>query len=731
MPSKLHTLHMIVCSCAVFFHFASAQTGTVKGTVTDAATGEPLVGANVLLLETQLGAATDYRGEFSIINVPVGAQSLEASMIGYEPVKKTVFIEHGRTNIFDFALSVTVISQPGVVVSAERLIEKTSVSAQSMDGPKLLKVHGVLEDPMRSVLAMPGFSSGGEFATWLCVRGGAPNENLWLLDWVPVYWPYHFGGMKSVFNTEMIEHLELYTGGFPPKYGDKLSSVINITSREGSHERIKGKGLLSLINALALVEGPLTSKGSYIISARRSYYDLVLSAEPGTTIPSFYDAQARFSYELAPGQDLHFSTLISSEKARVEFEDPEPGQPRLIEDYYLVTSSSAEWNWLVNPKLYSMCAVIFQSANLQMGMNQWWVHTMVYEPGIREDLTWEMAHAHTLKAGFELRAPMVDWESFFPLNAADIGAWTDTTLQGSRQAIKDDLYLGGVYVQDSWDITSRFSTNFGVRYDNNSLTKKATVSPRASFRLDVDMLTTLRAAYGYYYQIQEIHEMAENPDLNAKLAKHYILGFERMVTPDVRSWIEAYYKDYEHLPTVDTTGHYTSEGNGYARGIEFFVQKKGEPLSGWLSYSLSWAQRKEYLDDSVRWFDYDQRHIVSATIDYTFAETWYLGLQWRFATGKPYTPVVLGVRDTLGNWRPVNGEKNSERLSDFHRLDISLNKEFSWLGVKPVVFIKILNAYNRKNLIGYTYSFEEDGAPIPEPYYGISIIPAIGFSVEF
>ncbi|KPK67743.1 hypothetical protein AMJ87_12905 [candidate division WOR_3 bacterium SM23_60] len=728
---KVQSLCRIVCTCAALFIFAVAQTGTATGVVTDAETAEPLVGANVILLETQWGAATDLRGEFSITGLQTGTYVLEASMIGYESVRQNVFIEHNDTSTIDFQLTVTVLSQPDVVVSAERLIEKTSVSAQSMDRPKLLKVHGVLEDPVRSVLAMPGFSSGGEFATWLCVRGGSPNENLWLLDWVPVYWPYHFGGMKSVFNTEMIEHLELYSGGFPPKYGDKLSSVINITSREGSHERTQGKGLVSLINALALVEGPLTPRGSYIVSVRRSYYDLVLGAEPNTTIPSFYDMQTRLSYELAQEHDLYFSTLISGENARVEFEDPAPGQPGSIEDYYFVTSSSAEWNWLVTPKLYSMCAIIFQSANLQMEMNQWWLHTRVYEPGIREDLTWEMTHTHTLKTGFELRAPIVDWESFIPLNAADVGTWADTTLQGSRRAIKDDLYLGGMYVQDSWDITPRLSTNFGVRYDNNSLTKRASISPRASFRFDVDVVTALRAAHGYYYQIQEIHEMAENSNLDAKLARHYILGFERMVTPDVRSWIEVYYKDYEQLPTVDTNGHYTNEGYGYARGIEFFVQKKGEPLSGWVSYSLSWAQRKEYLDDSVNWFDYDQRHIVSATIDYSFADSWYLGLQWRFATGKPYTPIILGIRDTLGNWRPVNGEKNSERLSDFHRLDVSLNKEFSWLGMKPVVFIKLLNAYNRKNLIGYTYSFGADGTPIPEPYYGISIIPAIGFSVEF
>ncbi len=716
----------------VFFsHFIFAQTGFVEGVVRDKKTGENLVGANIVVLGIQLGTAANHNGYFSIENIPVGAQRVQASMIGYETVTKEISVEAEQTIDVEFLLEETVISQPGVVVSAERFIEKTSVSAQSMDGHKLIKVHGVIEDPMHSLLAMPGFSTGEEFATWLCVRGGAPNENLWLLDWVPVYWPYHFGGMKSVFNSEMIEHLELYTGGFPPKFGDKLSSVINITTRDGARDRSKGKCLLSLINALGLFEGPLTQKGSYIISARRSYYDLVLSAKEGFTIPSFYDVQAKIAYELAAEQKLYVSTLVSSERARVEFEDPEPGQPRLIEDYYFVTSSSAEWKWLINPRLYSMLAVIFQSADLQMGMNQWWVHSKIYEPGLREDMTWEATHAHTIKAGFELRAPIVDWSSFIPLNASDINAWTDTTLQGSRQAIKDDLYLGSVYLQDSWDITPAFATNFGLRYDNNSLTKKGTISPRLSFKHDLDVATAVRTAFGYYYQIHELVEMLENQNLDAKLAKHYILGFERMITHDIRSWVEVYYKDYSRLPTVDTTGHYTNRGFGYARGIEFFIQKKGEPFSGWVSYSLSWAKRKEYLDEELRWYDYDQRHIVSVSLDYVFAKSWYLGLQWRYASGKPYTPVVRGIQDTLGNWIPIEGEKNSERIPSFHRLDVSLNKEFSLWGMRPVVFVKILNAYYRKNVHGYTYSYKADGKPVPEPYYGVPIIPTVGLSVSF
>lgn len=725
------TKNLIIIVFNFFLNLGYAQAGYVEGIVKDKKTNEYLVGANVVVLGTRLGAAADHNGCFFIDHIPEGTHQLEASMVGYKPVTKEIFIsEHTKVNII-FLLEETVISQPGVVVSAERLIEKTSVSAQSISGPKLRKIHGIAEDPMRSLLAIPGISAGEEFTSWLCVRGGAPNENLWLLDWVPVYWPFHFGGMKTVFNSEMIENVELYTGGFPPKFGDKLSSVINITTKEGSKERFTGKGNLSLINALGLIEGPITNKGSYIFSARRSYYDLVIRAKEGFIIPSFYDAQARIAYELSSGQRLYLSGLVSGERARVEFENPEPGQPKSLEDYYLVTCSSVEWRWLINPELYSMLALIFQSADLKIEMNQWWIDSKIREPGVREDLTWEMSQSHTLKAGFEIRCPYVDWKSFIPLDVADKSSWTDTTLQGARREIKDDLYLGSLYLQDGWDISQKFFTNVGLRYDNNSMTKKGTVSPRISLRYNFDIATAIRSAFGYYYQIHELEEMIENPNLDTKLAKHCILGFERMITHEFRSWIEVYLKDYDRLATVDTLGHYTSDGFGYARGIEFFIQKKGEPFSGWISYALSWAQRKEYMDEELGWFEYDQRHMVSLSLDYEFGRTWWLGLNWRYASGKPYTPVVQGVQDTLGYWIPIQGEKNSERLPGYHRLDVSLNKEFSLWGFKPVVYVTILNAYYRKNVQGYSYGYEENGTPIPKPYYGVPIIPAIGFSVRF
>jgi hypothetical protein len=712
-----------------FFGLLNAHNGSVEGIVKDKKTDEYLVGAHVAVIGTHLGDATDHTGYFIITNIPPGTYHVQASMVGYEPVIHEIVISSSAAVPVLFLLEETIIAQSEVIVTAEKLVEKTSVSAQTIDGLKLRGFHGLVEDPLQTLPTFPGISSATEFSTWLCVRGGAPNENLWLLDWVPMYWPFHFGGMKSSFNSEMIDNVELYTGGFPAKFGDKLSSVVNITSRDGAGDAWRGKALMSLINAMALIEGPITEKSSYILSARRSYYDLVIHRE-GFTIPSFYDIQAKIKYELTPDHTMYVSGLLSGERALVEFEDPDD-YPKRIQDRYIVATSSIEWKWFVNRNLYSALTVTFQTADMEFEMDQWWIDGKVHEPGVREDLTWKPNDAHTLKTGIEIRHPRVNWKTFIPLDPFYENAWTDSSVQGSRRDTHGHYWMSAFYVQDEWDIMPSLNTNIGVRYDYNNINKIEPVSPRISARYEFDVVTALRSAFGYYYQMPTVDELGENPNLNVMGAIHYILGLERVLTPDIKGWIEVYQKDYFNLITYDASGHYSNDGFGYARGTELFLQKKGTAFSGWVSYALSWARRKEYGDESETWFEYDQRHLISIVIDYGFAKTWRFGMKWRYSSGSPYTPVLQGIQDTLGNWIPVNGEPKSARYPDYHRLDVSLHKEFLLGGLKSYVYVEILNAYFRKNVQGYTVSYRDDGAPIQEPYYGLPIIPTIGISVNF
>ena len=704
--------------------------GTVSGYVHNKKTEEPLVGVNVVILGTELGACTDQRGFFNIHNIPEGEYEIEATMIGYQGERKRVSVVAGRKVEVSFRIAERPISLSPVVVTAERLIEKTSVSAQSLGGDQLIDLQGIVEDPLRSLQSLPGISGGEEFTSWLCVRGGAPKENLWLLDWVPVYWPFHFGGMKSVFNAEMVDKIELYTGGFPPKYGNALSSVVNVSTRDGSMRRLKGKVNLSLINALGLLEIPLMVNSSCIVSGRRSYYDLVLRNEEDFVIPSFYDLQTKIRYDLSESQKLYLSGLLSGEEMEVEFEDPEPGQPTKLVDQYTVSTSSLEWKWLINPRVYSMLAFIFQTADVRFEMDRWWMDGLAIEPGIREDLTIQVGDVHEFKTGFEIRRPDLDWVSFIPIVMTQ-EAWTDTNIQAYKRVAKGAYWFGGGYIQDSWDILPGLVATFGLRVDYLNYTDKWDFSPRFSVKYDLDLLTSVRAAWGHYHQIPELEELIENSHLDTRLSKHYIIGLERRISEPIRSWIEVYEKRYDNLVSVDSSGHYENNGYGFARGVEFFIQKKTGPLSGWISYALSWAKRKEYLDEEELWFDYDQRHHINVVFDYNLGKGWKIGGKWRLVTGRPYTPVIAGVQDTSGNWIAIYGETKSERNPIYHRLDLKLDKDFSFLGTESSIYVEVLNAYYRKNVQGYTYTFTPDGEPIPDPYYGLPILPSVGLSVQF
>lgn len=708
----------------------AGEDGSIVGRVTDAGTGDPLAGANVVLVGTREGAAAGSDGEYTITEIAAGTYLVRATVIGYEPGETEVTVEPDGSHRLDFALVEAAIPLPEIVVRAERLADPTSVSAQALSGEELRGIHGLLEDPIRSLHTLPGISTGEEFAAWLCVRGGSPYENLYLLDLAPMHWPWHFGGMKSLFNSDMVEKIELLTGGFPAKYGDKLSSVVNITTREGSRDRLRGRATVSLINGTALAEGPLTSSGSWICSARRSYYDLVLRGED-YAIPSFYDIQAKTTYELSPEQKLSVSGLYSGEDVEVEFEDPEPGEPRSLSDHYRVSTLSAQWKYLVTPRLYSLLSFVAQDIDVKIGLDRWWIDGEALDYGVREDLTYGLGAAHEVEAGVEYRPVRIDWTSFLPVDPRE-EAWTDSLSQALRREIKGNTWIGGAYVQDSWEVGPRAAVTAGLRYDYLRYTKRGDLSPRLAVRYDLGPCTALRSAWGRYRQTPELTEITENRELESKLATHAILGVEHRFGDDWRGWVEVYEKDYSSLIAVDSLGHHSNGGSGFARGIECFLQKKRGTLSGWLSYSLSLAKRKEYLDTEEHYFDYDQRHLFTILGEKDLGRGWRLAGTWRYATGRPYTRVVGALRDpTTGVWIPIDGERNSARYPAYHRLDLKMSKTFSFRAFDLDLYLEVLNAYNRKNLMGYAYTYTEGGEPVADPYYGLPILPAMGITLDF
>ncbi len=714
------------------------ETGSVYGSVTDEETGVTLPGANLLVDKTGMGDATDDNGYYIIENVPVGSQKIIVRMMGYKTDTFDTEVYKDRAIPLNLVLEEKAIPLPGVVISGERLVERSSVSDHVLEEEDLILREGHMQDPIRVLPTLPGITSMGDLFSsgHLYIRGGNPDENLFLLDWTPVDWPWHFGGMKSVFNSYVIEDIELQTGGFPAKYGNALSSVFNITTREGNREKFSGIASFGFINMQGLLEGPITSKGFFLFSVRRSYIDLILRENASFPVPYFWDGNFKSGYEPNPANKIYLSGLTSYESIDFVADESEKGMPTRIYDEGKLNTQTLEWKSIINENLYSVCALTREKTvfKYEIGKNaNSDIDALAY--GFIEDLTCNINHSHTVKTGINLDLGLYDMKQDIPIDLVDFEADPDDpTTQTTIYEVKDTTWSASYYIQDSWRFTDRISITGGIRFDYWNLNEIFDASPRFSLEYKLTPKTELRAATGSFSQHPGVGVAKKENTLDSKKAKHYILGLRHKFNKSLQGWVELYEKNYNDLITVDTLENFSNDGTGYARGIEFFLKKDSKFFNGWLSYSLGLSRRKEFLDDIEYYADFDKRHMFSAVFDWEINKKYSLGIQFRYASGNPYTPVVAAVTDSSETfWIPVKGETNSQRYPAFHQLNLRFNSNYTLFGLETLLYFEIWNAYNRKNVMGYynEYGEEYENNFKVKPYYSLPILPAGGVEIRF
>jgi hypothetical protein len=718
------------------------ESGTLKGMVIDDSTQQPLKGVSIILIGTRLGTASDHSGYFKIKDIPAGTYKMIASMIGYKSDTTLVVISLQDTSELNIVLKSQAIDLPAVVVSAERLAEKSCVSDHSIERRSVLIREGQIQDPIRVIQTLPGVASLGDlFApSQIYVRGGGPEENLFLLDWTKVHWPWYFGGMKSVFNSEIIDRIELSTGGFPAKYGECLSSVLNVTTREGNREHFCGNLSLGLANTQIVLEGPITSRGFFLLSGRRSYLDLIMGEYEGFPVPGFYDFNFKLGYEPWSGQKVYLSGLMTNEKIDYYNPDPEPGIPTKLYDKGKLNTQSLEWKSIISQKLYSLSA--FTREEIRYDVDIGWTEKLdiwALDLGFREDLTWELSSKHEIKTGFELGYINLDLVETLPFSVHYYDPNVDPddpTTPLVDYIIDRKLWRGGYYLQDSWKLTEKFSLTGGIRADYLDFNHNTDFSPRLALEYKLDNATSLRSAWGVYCQNPEFEHLSKNPSLESKKATHYILGLTKRFSQSWSGWIELYQKDYRDLVTVDPLGNYSNDGYGYSRALELFLEKEKDRLAGWISYSYGIARRKEFQDHTTTYADFDQRHMFSAVLDWNFSRRFTLDLQYRYATGRPYTPTIRYEWRRIENyWKlvEIKGDTNSERYPSFHQLNLRLQYACSIFSMNTLLYLEVWNLYNRENTLGYSfkYSSEYENYVKKSAYYCTPFLPSIGFRISF
>ena len=623
-------------------------------------------------------------------------------------------------------------------------------------------------DIARAVHIFPGVVSN-DFSARFNLRGGEKDEILVRLDGIELYDPYHlqdFGGAISIIDLGLVRRADLLMGGFPAAYGDKLSGVFDIHVKDGNRQEFSANIGVDLINAHALLEGPLSRKGSWLLSARRGYIDLILALMDADEElkPQYADLYGKITYDLTTQDTLTLNGLYAWDKNRINEENDDNDLNSRYQNALVWT----KWRHHFNQDVWSDAFLFHGLAtrDRQQGVNG--IDTRDFGfLGAKAEINAQVLSAHTLRAGFEWRWSVADYNYFVPTygqitsqfirdrcSLCDLKRKTWAKVDAHGSALKG-------YLQDEWQINPKLGINIGTRYlfqnYRHSNVQQHELSPRVALAYNpVDNLV-LRTAWGFYHQPTDLMTIPVEDGVDdigrAEQAIHYVIGGDYVLPNRFLIRTEAYYKDLSNL-----IGHIPDYGrqtrivapvhSGNAKGFDLFVNGvMSDRLTGSLGYAFSIAKGQEdpatvypSVFGTEFFREFDQRHTVALAGNYRFSPAWQLNFVWRFHTGNPTTNLEHSLVELLDGQSVCErsfGDYNTERLPAFHSLDLRVTKTSPRNGWQLSWYLQVLNLYNRSNVHEYAFTEERDEVTDvlldcqvgEEPFF--PILPTVGVSVRF
>ena len=558
--------------------------GSIRGKVFDRATQQRLVGANIILKDSRRGAASDFEGNFILEDIAPGQYILEVTMLGYKPMALTdIVVTPDRATYVSVGMEEDIISGEAVTVTAGYFIKDKDVvsSARNLNYEEIRRAVGGAEDVQRVIQALPGVAGENDQNNEIVVRGGSPRENLTVLNGMEIPNTNHFGyqgstgGPINMVNTEFLSQVNFLTGGFPAKYGDKLSSVLQLELREGNRQEIEGSTFFNMAGFGGQMEGPLAKgNGSYIFSARKSYLDMINEPIGLTEVPEYWDLQSKLTFDLSSTQKLLFNGIYGNDRIKIEEKGGySRGADRVdyFGDQYGV-GLTLKSLWGKNT---------FSSAILSQTRSCWNVEVededevLVFTNNSTElencfkfDFTRRLSARNELSIGVNIKQTVFDH---------DMWAKPDTTVYYFEGQIPGDSlevviidslvseaevnsYKFGAYLQDNFRLSRNLSVKAGLRYDYFDYSGKGELGPRLGVEWEFIPKNTLTASYGDFYQTAPYYyyTRANNPQnrhLDYEHARHYIVGYERLFNPDLKGTIELYLKKYDNMIMEDEWLH--------------------------------------------------------------------------------------------------------------------------------------------------------------------------------
>ncbi len=754
------------CFCLLlgFTGLVAAQTGTITGTVIDQVTREPLPFVNVQVVSTALGAAADENGRFVIRDVPFGTYEVKVSLVGYQPTTVTdVVVSAARPRDIIVRLDQVPIGIGTVEVTAN-YFQKTPdavISAQRLSYEEIRRSPGGFEDVVRAISVLPGVAQAQPGRNDLVVRGGAPSENMYVVDNIEIPNINHFGtqgsggGPLSYINLDFVRETSFSTGGFGVRYGNRLSSVLNIELRDGRTDQMGGKATISATQFGLNLEGPIDETGSFLFSVRRSYLDFIFKAAKFSFIPEYWDFLGKASYTLDQKNSLSFLGVGAIDDVSY---NNSTADDRYKNSQVLGTAQNQyvngfSWQHLFGRGITTVTLgrtyVNYNGAQRDSLLNPVFSNTSKEgETSLRGDGVFKLDSEGMTELSFGAMIGLVKFNTTVALpgyvtsfgDTLDVRV-NDLEMRGSR---------GGVYAQISRHLPAGFQLTVGGRMDYFSMVKKKfSFAPRASLIVEVSPLTTLSASAGVYHQSPSYIWLATNSgnqDLTPARAVQFILGAEHMVRADLKIRLEGFTKRYSHYAAslnrrylvLSNTGagfggsdegfssygfdRLASDGEGRSYGLEFLAQKKLSEIPLYGLVSITWADtRFTALDGVERPGSFDQRFIFNISGGYRFDERWEGSMKYRFATGMPYTPFNSGGTQNITAY-------NSERMADGGILDFRVDRRWNFAGWNLIAYVDIQNVLNNRNSGSVRWSSRDQKVETED---AIGILPSIGVSAEF
>jgi hypothetical protein len=773
--------------CLILGSTVLAQNVTLSGYLKDASNGEALIGATIYVEEIHQGTASNAYGFYSL-TIPKGNYTLQVSFIGYETVKQKIEATSSKTISVSLIESTEQLAE--VIVRGEAAnanVERVEMGMATLPVKTIKKLPAFMGevDIIKTIQLLPGIQSGGEASSGLYVRGGGPDENLMLLDEAPVYNASHLMGFFSVFNSDAIKDIQVYKSGIPAEYGGKGSSVIDIRQKDGNSQRFGFEGGIGNLSSRLTLEGPIIKdKWSFILAGRRTYYDVLGKAVGLEELQDnklyFYDLNGKSNLIINNNNRIYISGYMGDDVFSMG------------ESIYMRwgnSTATARWNHIFGDKIFMNISAIYSNYDYNLGVpgdnadNFDW-SSRIRDYNAKVDFTYFFNPNNTIKFGGNTIL-----HHFRPGKVQTEG---ENSMFSDMELAQYNALENALYISNEQKISDRFTLQYGLRlshfqqigegevniYQNPEALKKDEIietkeykkgdkigdafvhlEPRFGMKYTLGRHNSVKSSYNRMVQNLHLITNTQSPTpldiwlptstyIKPLIVDQVSVGYFHNLNNNMwEASLELYYKniqnvlDYREGAELFLNNAIETEllhGKGESKGLELLMKKSKGKLTGWVGYTWSKTSRKINGINDDNWYpsSYDRTHDVSVVSNYELNSRWNFAANFVFATGSPISYPVAKYT-VQGNQIYEYSARNSNRIPDYHRLDISATYDFKKNAnrrFKQSINFSVYNVYGRRNAYSITPEANEDNLNQTQ-FVRISIIgspiPSVTYNVKF